>query len=181
MRVLELLVACALAGSGCQKDPPVMQPTEGELPPLPPASGTAVGYLVDSAAQLKLREDQLAKLKEIDQSLAARNDVLDTQLRTIERPNEQPAMEKGAPPPRHNNAPGAQIKTTPDAAKLHRARKENDQEALVRAFAVLDAEQQTTARRLLEERGVEPPGGPVKKPAMTAGEDDATPLPAGEP
>lgn len=151
-----------------------MHPKEGELPPLPPSSGTAVGYLVDNATQLKLREDQLKQLQEIDKSLAARNDQIDTQLRLIEKPQEDPEQPKGQPPPRHNNAPGAQIRTTPDAGKLHEARKENDFEALQKAFALLDPAQKTAARKLLEERGVTAPGSDTKQPRRTS--DDGVPL-----
>jgi hypothetical protein len=143
---------------GCRRDPQPMTPKEGELPPLPPASGTAVGYLVDNAGQLSLRDDQLTRLKQIDASLAARNDSLDTQLRAMERPNEAAPAEKGAPPPRHNNAPGAQITTTGDASKLHQAKAGNNFEALEKALAVLDPDQQAIARRLLEERGIAVPG-----------------------
>ena len=164
--MLRLFLLASLLLTGCHHEPAVMTPKEGELPPLPPASGTAVGYLVDSAVQLGLRDDQLKKLKEIDASLAARNDVIDTQLRTIEKPSEDEPGEKGKPAPRHNNAPGAQIKTTGDAGKLHAAKKANDKEALDRAFAVLDAAQQEKARRLLDERGISAPGSskPTKSP-----------------
>ncbi len=159
--MLRLMLFALVALAGCKKDPQVMQPRDGELPPLPPASGTAIGYLVDSASQLDLKEEQLKKLKEIDASLAARNDVIDTQLRTIERPDVEPAP-KDKPPPRHNNAPGAQIKTTPDATKLHNAKKANDKEALDRAFAVLDPAQKDKARRLLDERGIQVGGDPKR-------------------
>jgi len=172
--VLRLVLLVTLATAGCHHEPDVMTPKPGELPPLPPASGTAVGYLVDAASQLELRADQLDKLKKIDASLAARNDVLDTQLRTIEKPEEEEA-EKGQPPPRHNNAPGAQVKTTPDAAKLHAAKKANDKEALDRAFAVLDPPQQEKARRLLDERGIVAPGAKPKDAPKTS--DDGVPLP----
>ncbi len=155
-----------------------MQPKEGELPPLPPASGSAVGYLVDNASQLKLRDDQLAKLKAIDTSLSARNDSIDTQLRAIETPDEEPTQ-KGKPPPRHNNAPGAQIKTTPDAQKLHQARDANDRDALEKAFALFDEEQRTIATRILDERGIAVPG--AKKKSDTANQDDGKPLPGMEP
>ncbi len=74
------LLAAGIALVGCHHDPKPMTPKEGELPPLPPASGTAVGYLVDNALTLKLRPDQLDKLEEIDTSLAARNDSIDTRL-----------------------------------------------------------------------------------------------------
>jgi hypothetical protein len=162
--------------AGCHKDtdPPPMHPKEGELPPLPPSSGTPVGYLVDNAVPLKLRDDQLKQLKDIDRSLAAQDDEIDTQLRLIEKPAEDPEAPKGAPPPRHNNAPGAQIRTTPDASKLHNARKENDTEALKKAFAILDPAQRTEARKLLEERGVAAPGSETRQPRRTT--DDGVPL-----
>lgn len=158
-----VLTVGMLAFAGCQKDPPIYHAENEGPPPLPPASGTAIGYLVDNRGTLKLRDDQLEHLKQLDASLAARNDIIDTQLRTIERPDEQPPPAKGEPPPRHNNAPGAQIRTTGDAAKLHEARAENDREALAKAFAVLDPEQQKTAKRLLEDRGISTPGSDGKQ------------------
>ena len=163
-----------LAGCRHDTDPPPLQPKDGELPPLPPSSGTPVGYLIDNAGQLQLRDDQLAKLQAIDKSLSAKDDQIDTQLRLIEKPDEEQA-EKGKPPPRHNNAPGAQIKTTPDAGKLHAQRKTNDFEALQQAFAVLDPAQQTSARALLQDRGVTTPGGDTRQPRRA--DDDGTPLP----
>jgi hypothetical protein len=173
------LFVLTLGVAGCRRDtdPPPLHPKEGELPPLPPSSGTPVGYLVDNATQLQVRDDQLQKLKDIDASLSARNEAIDTQLRMIEKPAEDPPMEKGAPPPRHNNAPGAQIRTTADAGKLHDARKANDKEALQRAFALLDPSQQTAARKLLEERGILAPGSEAKQPARNA--DDGQPLAPG--
>ena len=177
--VRTLLLVIALGTACGASDPKPITPKEGELPPLPPASGTAVGYLVDNASQLKLRDDQLEKLKEIDTSLAAKNDSIETQLRVIERPNEAPP-EKDKPPPRHNNAPGAQVTSTPDAQKLHRARDANEQAALEKAFAVLDDTQKETAKRLLGERGINAPG--AKQPGDKARTDaDGTPLPGMEP
>jgi hypothetical protein len=171
--VLRFLLIALVTFAACNKDPQVMQPKDGELPPLPPASGTAIGYLVDGAKTLELREEQVSELKKLDASLAARNDSLDTQLRAIERPDEQP-QEKGQPPPRHNNAPGAQVRTTPDAAKLHAAKKANDKEALDRAFALLDPPQREKARQLLDERGISTPGGkPKEVPKST---EDGVPL-----
>jgi hypothetical protein len=164
--MLRAMFLALLLLASCRRDtdPPPMHPGEGELPPLPPSSGTAVGYLLDNATQLELRDDQVQRLREIDVSLAAKVDAIDTQLRIIEKPDEAPA-EKGQPPPRHNNAPGAQVRTTPDAAKLHEARRANSNEALQKAFALLDPPQQTTARKLLEDRGITPPGGNVKQPS----------------
>jgi len=166
-----LVLALALVFGCTRGDPKPMTPKEGELPPLPPASGTAIGYLVDGASQLKLRDDQVKRLKEIDTSLAARNDSLDTQIRSIEKPDE----ESGEPGKAHNNAPGKQIKTTPGSAKLHEAKAANDREAIEKAFAVLDPDQQEAARRLLDERGISTPGAPKPKKAER-GSNDGVPL-----
>jgi len=171
--MLRAFLLLALLAPACHREPQPMTPKEGELPPLPPASGTAIGYLIDNAGTLALRDDQLARLKDLDTGLAARNDQIDTQLRTIERPDEEPA-EKGQPPPRHNNAPGAQIRTTPDAQKLHKAKAENDRDALTKAFAVLDPDQQETAKRLLDERGIAAPG--ASKQPEPRGEEAGVPL-----
>jgi hypothetical protein len=165
-----LLAAAALAtaaiATACHRDsdPPPMHPRDGELPPLPSSSGTPLGYLLDNASQLSLTDDQLTKLKDIDRSHAAADDDIDTQIRLIEKPEADPEPAKGAPPVRHNNAPGAQVKSTPDAAKLHQARAANDDAALRKAFALLDPAQQTTARRLLEDRGFQPPGSKAEPP-----------------
>jgi hypothetical protein len=173
--VCSLLCALVvLAGCRHDTDPPPMHPKEGELPPLPPSSGTPIGYLVDNAVPLNLRGDQLEQLKELDRSLAAKDDEIDTQLRLIEKPEADPETPKGAPPPRHNNAPGAQVRTTPDAGKLHDARKANDAEALQKAFALLDPAQKASARKLLEERGITAPGSDSKQPKRTSG--DGVPL-----
>src|SRR3712207_2986903 len=79
-----LLALSVSALSAC--GPQVTRPAPDEIPPLPPASGTAVGYLVDAAGELQLRDDQLEKLKDIDESLAAENGQIDAQLRQIEKP-----------------------------------------------------------------------------------------------
>ena len=162
-----LLSSLVLVGCRHEFDPPPAQPQGNvEAPPLPPSSGTPVGYLLDNAGALQLRD--------IDKSLASRDEEIDTQLRIIEKPEDDPPPEKGEIPKRHNNAPGAQIKTTPDAAKLHQARKANDFEALQKAFAVLDPNQRTTARHLLEDRGVAAPGSDVKAPKRDP--NDGVPL-----
>jgi len=163
--------------AACSHDPPVMEPKPGELPPLPPASGTPVGYLIDNAGQLSLRDDQVSKLKELDTSLAARDDEIDTQLRLIERPEAEEGeapVGKGGRGKIHNHAPGASIHTTADAGKLHDARKSNDREALIRAFTILDPTQQDAARKMLVDRGVEAPGTAAKKPLESA--EDGVPM-----
>ena len=168
-----LLLLLALAGCRHDTDPPPLQPKDGELPPLPPSSGTPVGYLLDNTTALHLRDDQFTKLSEIDKSLSARDEAIDTQLRIIEKPE---AADPKAPPPDHfNNAPGASTRTTPDAAKLHAAKRDNDFDALQKAFALLDPDQQAIARKLLEDRGISPPGRP--RPAAKRPTDGSEPTP----
>lgn len=173
--MLRAVLCALLVLTACRKNVDPEPEHAQEAPPLPPASGTPVGYLIDNASQLSLREDQLAKLQDIDRSLSARDDEIETQIRLIEKPEDDPEVPKGAPPPRHNNAPGAQVKTTPDAAKLREARKSGDDDALRKAFALLDPPQQTAARKLLEERGITPPGADARPAKHDP--SDGTPLP----
>jgi hypothetical protein len=168
-------IALVLAVAGCHHDPQPMHAKPGDLPPLPPASGTPVGYLIDAAGELQLRDDQLTKLKDIDTSLAARDASIDTQLRQIERPEEEEQDPKATKKRHHNNAPGGPP-TSRDAAKLHDLRNANDRDALTRAWALLEPAQQSTAKRILEDRGVEVPGTAAKKPTGD-GTQDGTPVP----
>jgi hypothetical protein len=173
-----LLLALASCG------PKVTKPAPDEVPPLPPASGTAVGYLVDASAELQLRGEQLTKLKEIDNSLAAENGQIDAQLRQIEKPVPEeelsPQQQKaGVQPQRYNNAPGASTIQTNDSVKLRKLRDQNDRDALKKAFALLDPEQLTKAKKILNDRGVDIPGEAKQGPVRD--EDDGQPLPGMEP
>lgn len=182
--VMRLILVFVLTIAGCHYDGKPIHPKPGELPPLPPASGTPVGYLIDSAVDLQLRPDQVQQLKQIDQSLATNNADIDAQLRQIERPQDeqQPSPQDqraGKKGPRHNHAPGAAITTTADAGKLHDMRARNDRDALTKAWAVLDPGQQTAATQVLEVRGVEVPGAAKKQAAAPT--DDSKPVPGLEP
>jgi len=178
MRRFAIFVLLVLAG--CHSEPQPTHPAPGDLPPLPPASGTPVGYLIDSSTDLKLRDDQLTKLKQIDASLAAQNADLDVQLRQIEKPQEDEQIspqeiKAGRKPAHRNHAPGAAMQTNADAAKIHAIEKENDKVALKQAWALLDLDQQGTAKKILEERGVEVPGAVVKHEKID--DSDGKPLP----
>jgi hypothetical protein len=173
-----LLVALASCG------PKVTKPAPDEVPPLPPASGTAVGYLVDASGDLQLRDDQLTKLKEIDASLAAENGQIDAQLRQIEKPVPEEALspqqqKAGVQPQRYNNAPGASTIQTNDSVKLRKLRDQNDRDALKKAFALLDPDQMTKAKKILADRGVDIPG--EAKQERERNDDDGQPLPGMEP
>jgi hypothetical protein len=82
-----IVVAAALAGTAiapsCSHEarPAPLVAQAEDPPPLPPASGTPIGYLVDDAAELKLSDDQLTRLKAIDDDLAGKLAVLDGQQR----------------------------------------------------------------------------------------------------
>ena len=182
VRLFVVLIALALAANGCHHEPQPHHPKDGELPPLPPASGTPIGYLLDASTDLKLTDAQLTKLKDIDESLAARNASIDTQLRQYKHQEEEEngPPQKGQKPKRHNMAPGAAAagKVTIDENKLTEARKSNDREALKAAFALLDPTQQVAARKLLEDHGFDAPGS--QKKVQREDDDAGTPLP-GEP
>jgi hypothetical protein len=172
----------ALAACGGTQPAPAT-PAPGDVPPLPPASGTPIGYLIDSASDLKLRDDQLTQLKDLDSSLAATDADIDVQLRQIEKPEEEEQqtpqeVKAHVKKDRYNNAPGASVKTNADAGKLHAIRDQNDRVSLYKAWNVLDKDQQVTAKKILEDRGVEVPGEkkPVAKPS-----EDGTPVPGMEP
>ena len=171
LRLSVLLLALALPA--CHHEAPIQAP-KGDQAPLPPASGTPLGYLLDNQGDLKLREDQLKKLQDIDASLAARDAEIDTQLRQLEKPEEEEQTPPGQKPHRHNNAPGAAGKPTGDAAKLHDIRNSQDRDALTKAWAILDKDQQSAAAKILQDHDVEVPGT-HKKVEQTS--DDGTPIP----
>jgi hypothetical protein len=157
-RLAILFAAAGLALGGCHHEPKPVAAGEHEAPPLPPASGTAIGYLLDSRGQLALTDEQVTKLQAIDTSLSARNEGIETQLREIEKPEPEAPPDPKAPPERQNMAPGAQpMTTTEGAAKLHEAHAANIKDALIRAFAVLDDTQKVTAKKVLADRGIQAP------------------------
>lgn len=168
----------AVAGA-CHKEPP---PNYADQP-LPPASGTPIGYLIDNSGQLALSDEQVSKLQAIDNSLSARNEAIDTQLREIEKPEPIEEDPKNPSPHAPNMAPGAQpVRTTKDAGKLHEARAANSKEALEKAFALLDATQQEKARGLLAERGIKSPkAAPPATPAPVPAPAPEGEMPAHEP
>ena len=173
------LVLALLFVFACHNETSPAHPKPGDLPPLPPASGTPIGYLLDSQSDLKLRDDQVKKLQELDQSLSARDAEIDTQLRSIEKPEQDEPTPKGQKPKRHNMAPGSLGPPQGDAAKLHAMRDSNDRDALKKAWVILDKDQQEAAAKILGDHDVEVPGH--KKQQGSATTDEGTPLPGMEP
>jgi len=69
---LGLVIGAAVA---CRHEAAQVVVQPDEHPPLP--SATPIGYLIDDAGELKLRDDQLDQLRTLDTNLAAELDALD--------------------------------------------------------------------------------------------------------
>jgi len=178
---MRLVLALLFALSACHREPTPVHAGNGDLPPLPPASGTPIGYLLDSQADLKLRDDQLKQLQELDASLAARDAEIDTQLRQVEKPEQEEPTPKGQKPKRRNMAPGVGLQQSGDAQKLHAARDSQDREALRKAWAILDADQKQAATKILTDHDVEVPGQKKQAPQGSGSSEDGQPMPGMEP
>jgi hypothetical protein len=101
--VIFTILAVLLAGA-CHHDPapatPIVDPAD--KPPLPPASGTPIGFLIDdSTGELKLSDDQVAKLRDIDTQLAAELEKIDAATRAANKP-----ADGDSPPPQQGGRHG---------------------------------------------------------------------------
>ncbi len=202
MRVLLGLALVVTLGCGHDAKPAV-QPDDH--PPLPPASGTPIGYLID-ATELHLRDDQLTQLKDIDTSLAARLDVIDAQLRG---PNQSPAAGSNPSAGRHRggrhggggrrggagagsgsgsgggsaaNKPSSRQGNSADTInRLTEERRADVRDAIQRAFVLFDPAQQQIARRVLDDHGVDIETGQSEAaPAEGTEPDDPDPDPGSD-
>jgi hypothetical protein len=174
----------ALAGPGldlgCSHEArPAVQPDEH--PPLPPASGTPIGHLVDDAGELKLSDDQLHKLQAIGDELAGQLAADDSEMRPepvgpapdSDKPRglgvRAGGKERGGPPigderfPRSagtgDRASGQTMIPASTVNHVYQQRAHHVRDAIRRALGLLDAEQQVIARRVLTEHGVDPDTG----------------------
>jgi hypothetical protein len=205
---MKLILLAALLGGlggglGCSHEAkPVVAPEDH--PPLPPAS--PVGYLVDDTAELKLSDDQLGKLREIDGALGTKLATYESELR-----NGEPVPGNSAPKPPGVNFGGGTSSTNPangatgnaanmtppvettktyvvsgeTVTRIRRDRARDTREAIGRALALLDATQQGIARRVLTEHGVNPDTGQVSEAAGVPGgkpaDNPLAPIKQGEP
>ena len=208
---MRLVLLAALLGGlgiglGCSHEArPVVAPDDH--PPVPPAS--PVGHLVDAAAELKLSDDQLAKLRPIDDELGAKLSTYESELR-----NGEPVPQGDPAPPRSTlnagaiaqgtkpggpvgEVPFAGVQTGPPVAesktyvvrgetvtRIYRDRARDTRAAIQRALALLSAAQQTIARRVLTEHGVNPDTGVVTEgsvPGAKPADNPLTPIKQGEP
>jgi hypothetical protein len=182
------------AGLGCSRDARPAQPTVApdEHPPLPPASGTPIGYLVDGAGELTLTADQIDQLRAIDDQLARQLAADDGEMRpdpvpvsgredkprglglrgAAAGPDRTGAINAGSTSSGQASPSSGQIvipASTVNQVNQQRARHIRD--AIRRVFAVLDSAQQAGARRVLTDHGVDPDSGEVQ-----GGEPGASPL-----
>jgi hypothetical protein len=200
--VRRLILALLIVVGACHHDPAPATPADpADKPPLPPASGTPIGYLIDDAGELKLSDDQVAKLRDIDTSLAADLEKIDAATRSATRPAD--SDQAAAPPPQsggrhggrhgaggghHKPSGGGAGSGSPAAqaslGKLSDQRNADVKDALQRAFALLDGGQQTTAKKVLSDHDVDlevgsvdaaggtPNNGAVPTPEPMAGEGE---------
>ncbi|HEX3762185.1 MAG TPA: hypothetical protein VHW23_25970 [Kofleriaceae bacterium] len=200
--LLAVLLGSVGVSLGCGHEArPVVAPDDH--PPVPPAS--PVGYLVDDAGELQLRDDQLAQLRKIDDELGAKLSTYESELR-----NGEPVPQSGNPAPPRNDVgvrasgdnqaqPHGPVGDTPisgmDATgiprvqsrtyvvtgetvtRIRRDRARDTRAAIQRAFTLLDAKQQPIARRVLTDHGVNPDTGEVHEASGVPGaKPDDNPL-----
>jgi hypothetical protein len=171
-------------GLGCSHDtkPAVVEPAGP--PPLPPASGTPIGYLVDDAGELKLTDDQLAKLKAIDEQLAAKLATLDSQLHSpgagagsgqprgrrrggggggggfsggggMRGGGRRGGMRGGSGSGSGSAAPAGGAASADTVNRITEERAADVRDAIDRALALLDIVQRVMAKRVLTDHGVD--------------------------
>jgi hypothetical protein len=171
-------------GRGCGHDAKPAVPPQDHAP-LPP--GTPIGYLIDNASELQLRDDQLVKLKEIDSDLAGRLDALDARAHGPAAASSGPAAGgrhrggRGGGRMRRGGAGGGSgsaaarpsagsAASTAVAGGKTEERADDVRAAIEQAFAVLDPAQQPIAKRVLSDHGVDldagrpEPGHPEAEP-----------------
>ncbi|HEV7554797.1 MAG TPA: hypothetical protein VGO00_05030 [Kofleriaceae bacterium] len=166
-------VLVALALIACHNDS-ISHP---DIPPLPPASGTPVGFIVDSAADLKLTDAQVASLKDIDSNLSGQLDIIDMRLKAAGKPatarsgsgsaspRQQPGgfqMAGGRRGRRQRSSQagsgagsGSAAPRSPAVAQLENERENDVRAAISRALDLLDATQRKAAVAIFNDRGLD--------------------------
>jgi hypothetical protein len=186
-RAVLAVALAALAGAGiaaaCNRDAaPAAQPVgPEEPPPLPPASGSPIGFLLDDP-RLSLRDDQRTQLHAIDSELAGKLIYLDSVMRNTgsaaapAEDSRRGGIAFGASRAEGSNVQGvggrddggagggarsAQIAADNAAIRkrVPEVRAHDVRDAIARAFAVIDPPQRDIARKVLVERGVDPETG----------------------
>jgi hypothetical protein len=180
------VVALGGLGAGCSREanPPVAPTAADEPPPLPSASGSPIGFLLEEPG-LALSDDQRGKLKDIDTDLAGKLADLDNLVRnagTTVAParsdskggagfsatagsndldyNKVSAPDATGAPPSTGGLTPAQVAENRETVKrVPDVRARDIRAAVAKALALLGREQQKLARKVLIERGVDPDTG----------------------
>jgi hypothetical protein len=193
-----LAVALAASGGlgsqiGCShvqsRPPPEPVVDPDEHPPLPPASGTPIGFLVDEAGALQLSDDQLSKLRAINDDLAGKLAIDDSGM--VPEPVDPPKKKGPSKGGLGFRASGAQDNSSlagggvpgmgtggnsgddgpttttmvipaDVVTRVYRSRAKHIREAIATAMKVFDRKQQQVAQRVLIDHGVDPDTGEVK-------------------
>jgi hypothetical protein len=198
MKLGSMVVVVVALGGGlaCSHEAkPVAQPDE--TAPLPPASGTTIGLLVDNAVGLELTDDQIGKLREISDQLGRQLAADDNDLRPD--PNASPASDEpqqrglgvragGSRGDGEAGRAGGGAEAFPGAAgggatarqvyipastvnAVYQQRAHHLRDAIRRALGLMLAGQQARAVRLLTDHGVNVDTGEV-----TGGEPGVAPM-----
>jgi hypothetical protein len=194
--LMAVLLGSVAVGLGCSHEAkPVVAPDEH--PPVPPAS--PIGYLVDDAGELQLRDDQLTQIRQIDDELGAKLATYESEIRNGEpvpqdinpKPGPRNGMDVGASGAGQNQAHGpvgeapvnaagmgtgmaheqsrTYIVTGETVTRIRRARAKDTRAAIERALGLLDASQKPIARRVLTDHGVNPDTGEVHEASGVPG------------
>ena len=167
--------ALVLALAACHHDP-APAPPAAETAPLPPASGTPIGYLIDDATALQLTDDQLAQLHQIDTALASELETIDAKLRTANKPADAASSEPTQPMGRHGRhgggmggsrghhrgsgaGSGSAAPHAADADRLTEQRADDVRDAIRRALALFQPAQQQAATKVLADHDIDVDAG----------------------
>lgn len=196
------VIAVALAASaglglspGCShvqsRPPPEPVVDPDDRPPLPPAAGTPIGFLVDDAGELQLTDDQLSKLRALNDDLAGKLAVDDSGMiaEPVDPPKKQdpnkgrglgfrasggtdngasaagggyPNLGTGANTGDDGPTTTKMVIPAEVVTRVYRSRAKHIREAIASAMTLFDRKQQQTARRVLVDHGVDPDTGQVQ-------------------
>jgi len=197
--IVRVALALALASSACHHDAPAPKTASDEVPPLPPSSGTPIGYLVDASGQLHLTDDQLGKLRDIDTGLAAELEQLDAQSRSANKPQNPDASQApmrggrhggmrmgggGMGRGRHGGGSGsgsgsgsASPAVQASIARIEDQKRADVKDAIGRALALLDDRQRAAAIKLLSDHDVDVDDIPAPPPPAAMQAETSEPPP----
>jgi len=177
--MLRIALALALVVA-CHHDPEPAKLEPGEVAPLPSASGTPIGFLLDERIKLHLTDDQVLQLRQIDTSLAADLDKIDSRMREVNKASDPPPQQSsgmgrggrhggmggmggggnggnGGTSGRHrgsgSGSGGGHSKT--DVDRLTEQRASDVRDAVTRAFTHLDDGQIASAKQVLSDHDVD--------------------------